>query len=89
MKNPEFRFFDYRITFETAKGKRRCKQIGCLGGYDIYPGDQHLAIYNVTGIRTNYCLMCAPQRMKQLEDQVNDAAAAIDAATDMLNRMVS
>lgn len=81
MTSPEFRIFDKTITVETAKGKRSCKTIGCTNGYTIYPGEQHLAVYNTDGIRSNYCKACAQYRIKELEDQVNDAVAVMDMAS--------
>ena len=82
----EFRIFDKTITVETAKGKRSCKTIGCSNGHTIYPGEQHLAIYNADGIRNNYCSSCAKDKMKELENQVCDAVAVMDDALQFVEK---
>ena len=88
MANSKFHVFDKTITVETAKRNRSCKAI-CCSQRTIYPGEQHLAIYNADGTRNNYCVACAPAKIKNLEDQVNDATTAINAASEFLESYLS
>jgi hypothetical protein len=64
MKIPKPTILGRLLTFETAKGTR-----SCFRAHQILPGEQHLAIYD--GVRrNNYCLDCAQEKLKEIENSL-------------------
>jgi len=72
--------FDLTITFEIAKGNRRCRRC-CT----IQPKDIHLAVYKGgLPMRDNYCLSCAVEYLKETREKAIRALKAIDEIQDQL-----